>query len=110
MMLAILMTLVPGMILLRGAIADEMDAQRAAAEQAAWCARNPAVGPPTCDERGPLPGYDCREVELNTWVCTPTMSPVAPTPTVPLSAPTPTPVPTPTAVTPPPTVSPAIGI
>ena len=70
MMLAVLMTLVPGMILLREAVSAEMDAQREAAERAAWCARNPAIGPPTCDEDGPMPGYACTEVEGDAWLCT----------------------------------------
>ena len=70
LMLAVLMTLVPGMILLRGAISDEMDAQREAAERAAWCARNPAIGPPTCDDDGPMPGYACTEVQAGAWLCT----------------------------------------
>ena len=69
MMLAVLMTLVPGMILMRDAVAAEMEAQRLAAERAAWCARNPSVGPPACEDLGPLPGYECREIELDTWVC-----------------------------------------
>lgn len=89
LMLAILMTLVPGLILMRDAIADEMEAQREAAERAAWCARNPSIGPPTCEDAGPLPGYDCREVELHTWLCTretpdPTRDdPPLPPPTIP---------------------------
>ncbi|HET6405846.1 MAG TPA: hypothetical protein VFH78_14480 [Candidatus Thermoplasmatota archaeon] len=82
LMLAVLMTLVPGMLLLRDAVADEMSAQREAAERAAFCARNPSVGPPACDNAGPMPGYDCRAVDgIDAWLCTP---PGIAAPTVPL--------------------------
>lgn len=79
LMLAVMMTLVPGMILLRSAISDEMDAQREGAERAAWCARNPSVGPPACPSSGPLPGYECKEIEADAWLCTAAI----PTPTLP---------------------------
>lgn len=83
LMLALLMTLVPGAILLRGALSDEMQAQREAAERAAWCARHPDVGPPACDPRPPpMIGYECREVGPDVWVCAPpgTEVPAAPAP------------------------------
>lgn len=69
LMLALLATMLPGVILLRAAVSDEMAAQREAAERAAWCARNPDIGPPGCAARGPMPGYACDEVELEVWVC-----------------------------------------
>lgn len=69
LMLALMMTLIPGALMLRAAVSEEMEAHRAAAEQAAWCARRPEIGPPDCPDRGPMPGYLCREVELEVWVC-----------------------------------------
>lgn len=69
MMLALMATLVPGALLMRAAMAEEMEAHRSAAEHAAWCARHPEVGPPDCDARGPMPGYSCEEVEVGLWVC-----------------------------------------
>lgn len=94
LMLAVMMTLVPGMILLRGAIADEMAAQREAAQRAAWCARNPSIGPPTCEAQGPLIGYECEEVGADAWLCTPQEEgPVPEPPKSPPDPPTPTPLP-----------------
>lgn len=69
LMLALMATMLPGVILLRAAVSDEMAAQREAAELAAWCARHPGIGPPDCPMRGPMPGYSCEEVELDVWVC-----------------------------------------
>lgn len=69
LMLALLATMLPGVMLLRAAVSDEMAAQREAAELAAWCARHPDIGPPDCPMRGPMPGYRCEEVELEVWVC-----------------------------------------
>lgn len=69
LMLALMATMLPGVILLRAAVSDEMAAQREAAERAAWCARHPDIGPPDCAARGPMPGYACEEVELEVWVC-----------------------------------------
>ena len=69
LMLALMMTLVPGAIMLRAAVSEEMDAQREAAERAAWCARRVDIGPPACPERGPMPGYSCTEVDMDVWVC-----------------------------------------
>lgn len=80
MMMGLLATLIPGAVLLRAAISDEMRTQRELAEQAAWCARHPTVGLPDCPANDPMPGYDCTEVELDTWLCT--MTPVTPTPAV----------------------------
>ena len=84
LMLAVLATLIPGAMLLRAAISEEMDAQRAAAERAAWCARHPGVGPPTCELREPpMVGYDCAEVEADVWLCArPASLPVEVAPTV----------------------------
>ena len=81
LMLALLATLIPGAIILREAFSAEMEAQREAAEVAAWCARHPEIGPPDCPARGPMPGYACEEVEAEVWVCTrppeaPTLPPV----------------------------------
>lgn len=70
MMIALMMTLIPGAVLMRGAISDEMEAQRMAAERAAWCARHPTVGPPTCEPIAPMPGYDCEETARGVWLCT----------------------------------------
>lgn len=82
LVLALMLTLVPGAVMMRAAVSDEMEAQREAAELAAFCARNPAIGPPTCDARGPLPGYACQETQVDVWVCTrpsvPTVSPPVP--------------------------------
>lgn len=72
LMLALMMTMVPGAMLLRTAVVDEMAAHREAAERAAFCARNPEVAPPACPEQGPLPGYSCDPVAGGTWLCRPT--------------------------------------
>ena len=80
LMLAVTMTLVPGVLMLRAAWADEMEAQKEAAERAAYCARNPAVGPPTCEARTIMDGYDCHEVGGGTWLCAPKNSTALPTP------------------------------
>lgn len=71
LMMALMMSLVPSAMMLRTAIADEMQAQRDAAERAAWCARHPEVKPPTCPERGPLPGYECEPLAADAWICGP---------------------------------------
>lgn len=47
-----------------------LEAERIATQKAAWCVRNPDVGPPECPSYGPMPGYDCRYVKPGTWVCT----------------------------------------
>lgn len=69
LMMALMMSLVPSAMMLRTAIADEMQAQREAAERAAWCARHPEIKPPTCPDTGPLPGYECELVAADAWVC-----------------------------------------
>lgn len=80
LMLALMMTLVPGAIILREAVSAEMDAQREAAERAAFCARNPLVGPPMCEPFSAVPGYACVEVEGGAWLCTPqNATPTTPT-------------------------------
>jgi hypothetical protein len=81
LMLSILAMLLPGALLLKGAIGDEMSAQREAAEHAAYCARHPEVHAPACPPSGPMEGYDCREVEADTWLCSPS-APTAVTPPV----------------------------
>lgn len=102
LMLALLLTLLPGAIMMRAAVSEEMDAQREAAELAAYCARNPDVGPPVCDQRGPLPGYQCAQTELDVWVCTrPAPTPVVIAPAVTTA---------PTVSTPLVTTSPALGV
>lgn len=84
MMLALMMTLVPGAMLLRSAVSEEMEAYRSAAERAAWCARHVEIGPPDCPYEGPMPGYDCAEVEAEVWVCS--RPPTVAVPTVPVEA------------------------
>jgi hypothetical protein len=74
MMLALMATLIPGAILMRDAFSAEMEAHREAAEHAAWCARNPDIGPPDCASRAPMRGYECAEVESGVWVCTRTLA------------------------------------
>src|SRR5205823_2987721 len=83
LMMALMMTLIPDVLLLRQAWDDEMEAQRDAAERAAYCARNPDVGPPTCTPRAPLNGYDCREIQAGAWLCTPQNATNVTAPTVP---------------------------
>lgn len=61
LMLGMMMSLVPGMIMLKNSVADQMSAQRELAERAAYCARNPNVGPPTCFYEKSIPGYECSE-------------------------------------------------
>jgi hypothetical protein len=80
LMLALMMTLIPGVLMLRAAWSSEMEAQREAAETAAYCARNPAVGPPTCAERTVLQGYACHEVGGGTFLCAPKNATAPPTP------------------------------
>lgn len=75
LMIALMMMMVPSALMLRAALVDEMDAQREAASRAAWCARNPTHGPPTCPEAGPMPGYDCEPVDEAAWVCTKSPTP-----------------------------------
>lgn len=69
LMLSVMAMLIPGALMMKAAIGAEMDAQREAAEKAAFCARHPEIKPPQCDARGPLPGYQCREVDVDAWVC-----------------------------------------
>lgn len=64
-MMAVLM--VPAMNLVN-ANKDYMAAQAEAAERAAFCARNPDIGPPTCPETSPMPGYECTYAKP-AWVC-----------------------------------------
>lgn len=71
LMLALMMTLVPGAVLLRQAMSDEMDAQREAAERAAFCARHPGSKAMGCDKAGPLPGYACEQAATDVFVCVP---------------------------------------
>lgn len=83
LMLALMLTLVPGAMLMRAAVSDEMQAQREAAERAAYCARHERVGPPTCKEATPMRGYDCVETEGGVWVCRP-QGVTIPSPTPPI--------------------------
>lgn len=82
LMLALMMSLVPGAMLLRQAMSDEMAAQREAAERAAFCARHPASRVVDCREFGPLPGYRCEETATDVFLCTPDDPLALPTPTV----------------------------
>lgn len=66
-MMAVLM--VPAMQMV-AANKDYMAAEAEAAQRAAWCARNPDVGSPTCPDHSPMPGYDCVYAKP-AWVCTP---------------------------------------
>ena len=69
LMLSLMLMMVPSAVMLKSAISEEMDAQREAAERAAWCARHPEIGPPACVERGPLPGYRCEALAGGAWLC-----------------------------------------
>lgn len=97
LMMGLMMTLLPGAIMMKSAWDDEMAAQREASERAAYCARHADVGPPTCDAREPMVGYDCRAVEAGAWLCTArngtTPTPPTPTPIV-VQGPTPVTLPT----------------
>ncbi|HUR69198.1 MAG TPA: hypothetical protein VM370_08125 [Candidatus Thermoplasmatota archaeon] len=90
LMLAIMATLIPITMMTRQAVSDELQAQREAAERAAFCARNPLVGPPTCVAHGPLPGYTCTTTGADVWVCAPPGAPQGPSPS---GSTTPTPIP-----------------
>lgn len=92
LMMAVMLTLLPGALMLRAAWEDEMTAQREASERAAYCARHPDVGRPACVPREPMAGYDCRSVEAGAWLCTPQNGTIPSVPTPP--APTPTSTPT----------------
>lgn len=70
-MLALMMTLVPGAVLLKQAVDDQMAAQREAAERAAFCARHPSSKAMGCNRMGPLPGYACEEAATDVFVCVP---------------------------------------
>ena len=87
LMLALMMTLVPGALLLRQAIGEEMAAQREAAELAAFCARHPNARNAGCEAYGPLPGYRCEETASDVFLCVPSSAPV---PTLPAPAAVPT--------------------
>jgi hypothetical protein len=93
-MLALMMTLVPGALLLRQAMSDEMAAQREAAERAAFCARHPNSRVVDCEGFGPLPGYHCEETATDVFLCVPSdpLPAVTPPATVPVPSPTVTPV------------------
>ena len=71
LMLSLMMMMVPSAVMLKSALTDEMNAHREAAERAAWCARHPETGPPTCVLRGPLPGYRCDTIGGDAWLCRP---------------------------------------
>ena len=70
-MIALMLTLVPGAVLLRQAMSDEMQAQREAAERAAFCARHPNSKAVDCKYSGPIPGYRCEETATDVFVCVP---------------------------------------
>ena len=91
LMLALMMTLVPGALLLRQAMSEEMAAQREAAELAAFCARHPQAKNAGCEAFGPLPGYRCEETATDVFLCMPADAPV-PTVAAP-TAPAPSPAP-----------------
>ena len=105
LMLALMMTLVPGAILLREAMSDEMAAQREAAERAAFCARHPHSKVMDCKGMGPLPGYRCEETATDVFLCMPEAAPLPDPALATPSAPAPSPLPTvpsaPTVATPP---------
>jgi hypothetical protein len=94
LMLALMMSLVPGALLLRQAMSDEMAAQREAAERAAFCARHPGSKVADCRDIGPMPGYRCEETATDVFLCMPAedVVPTAPPPPAPptLAAPSPT--------------------
>jgi len=72
LMLSLLAMMLPGALMLKASVEDEMAAQRDAAEHAAYCARNPGIGPPACPAPGPMPGYACTQVaSTRSWVCAP---------------------------------------
>lgn len=108
-MLALMMTLVPGAVLLRQAMSDEMDAQREAAERAAFCARHPHAKTMGCDRMGPMPGYACEQAATDVFVCVPeALDPKDIPRLVPAPPPAATPTPaTPTPATPTPPATPA---
>lgn len=70
LMMSLTVMMVPSAILLKNALVEEMDAHREAAERAAYCARHPEVGKPTCLDRAPLAGYRCEPVG-RAFVCHP---------------------------------------
>lgn len=79
LMIALMMTLVPGAVMLRQAMSDEMAAQREAAERAAFCARHPGSKAMGCPSVGPLPGYRCEAAATDVFVCVPEEGVVVPT-------------------------------
>ena len=76
LMLALMMSMLPAMITLSNenkalaeARADETRAERERAELAAWCARNPDVGEPTCQDAYPMRGYSCHPAPPGGFLC-----------------------------------------
>jgi hypothetical protein len=78
LMMGLMMSLIPGVLLMVGegrqlaeAQTDAARAERERAEFAAWCARNPQTENPNCPSQNLPPGHECKRLPDDAYLCTP---------------------------------------